>query len=444
MKIFNSQSKQIEEFISLKEKQIRIYVCGPTVYDDAHIGHARSSVFFDFFYRFLKELNYDVLMMKNYTDIDDKIIKKHLETKEPLDKITQKYILSYKEDMEKLNVLEVIHPLATENISSMEKMILNLINKGYAYKTEDGIYLKNNDFSLFNIHNNGDFSRLENSTKLNSSDFVLWKFDEKYNYSSPLGKGRPGWHIECSAMIKEHLAYKDEDYQIDIHGGGKDLMFPHHENEAKQTLLDSGQQLSKYWMHHGFVNINNEKMAKSLNNFIKLKELLKSFHGEVIRFYLLFHHYRSDINFSIPDLNVFKKRLDNLYSIKLRLSNIEEIEDLHFKNGLINILNNDLNVSEALVYIETSLKNKNKGQQVYIFNLISKIFGILLDNENYFKYGISKEEQERIEFLLEERLEAKENRNFDLSDQIRGDLEKESIFVMDLPFNKFYYEKRIT
>lgn len=443
MKIYNSQSKQLEEFISLKEKQLRIYVCGPTVYSDSHIGHARSSIFFDFVYRYFKENEYNVILMKNYTDIDDKIIKKHLETKEPLDIITKRYIQSYEEDMKKLNVLESINPLATDNISSMEKMILNLLNKGFAYKTEDGIYLKNTDFSFFNIHNNGDFSRLENSTKLNSSDFVLWKFDEKYNYPSPLGKGRPGWHIECSAMIKEHLAYKDEEYQIDIHGGGKDLIFPHHENEAKQTYLDSGQKLSKYWLHHGFVNINNEKISKSLNNFITLKELLKSFHGEVVRFYLLFHHYRNDINFSIPDLNVFKKRLDNLYSIKLKLSNVEEIENINFKNKLLDILSNDFNVSEALVYIEEQLKTSNKGIQVFILNYISNLFGILLDNENYFKYGISEEDKERIENLLEERLIAKQNRNFALSDQIRNNLEKENIFVMDLPFNKFYYEKRI-
>ena len=290
--IYDSVKKEKVEFVSIKENIAKIYVCGPTVYDDSHLGHARSAIAFDLLHRVLKANNYEVIMTKNFTDIDDKIIKKMNETSRTLEDITTQYINAYKADMQALNILNnTIEPKATENLDAMKEMIENLLSKDIAYKTDDSVYFdvsKDKNYgSLSNqASDENSQARVEiNNQKRNSSDFALWKFEKAsdVSFASNFGAGRPGWHIECSAMIEKHLAYKDEPFQIDIHCGGADLLFPHHENEASQTRCASGQNLAKYWMHNGFVNIDGEKMSKSLGNSFFLKDVLKSYSGEVIK-----------------------------------------------------------------------------------------------------------------------------------------------------------------
>lgn len=332
--IYDSVKKQKVPFEAIKDKQVKVYVCGPTVYDDSHLGHARSAIAFDLLHRVLKANNYDVIMTKNFTDIDDKIIKKMYETKRTLEDITSEYINAYKNDMEILNILpNSLEPKATQNLQIMIDMIEDLMAKDIAYKISDGIY-----FDVSKDSNYGELSkrasdensqaRVEtNSEKRTPSDFALWKFEKENDvaYEAPFGKGRPGWHIECSAMINKHLAYKDEPFQIDIHGGGADLLFPHHENEAAQTRCSTKTNLAKYWMHNGFVTIDGEKMSKSLGNSFFLKDILKSYSGEVVRFYLLTAQYRTNFNFNEEDLVSSKKRLDKFYRLKKEFMDLVQV-----------------------------------------------------------------------------------------------------------------------
>jgi len=326
--IYNSKTKQKENFIPLEENKAKIYVCGPTVYDDAHLGHARSSIAFDLLRRTLLALGYDVTFVKNYTDIDDKILKKMGQSGKSLKEITTHYIKRYEEDMSALNILDPdIKPKATESVESIINFIEHLIEKDFAYKLSDGIYFDTtkdkNYLSISHTYIDDARARVEsNQEKRDSKDFALWKFskDDEISYPAPFGEGRPGWHIECSCMIKEHLAYKDKEFQIDIHGGGADLLFPHHENEAAQSRCESGVELAKYWMHNGFVQIDNQKMSKSLGNSFFLKDALKVYDGEVLRFYLLSTHYRANFNFNEEDLKASKKRLDKLYRLKKKIA----------------------------------------------------------------------------------------------------------------------------
>lgn len=258
--LFDSVKKEKVVFQPIKDNDVKVYVCGPTVYDDAHLGHARSAIAFDLLHRVLKANNYNVTMTKNFTDIDDKIIKKMNETNNSLEEITNHYINSYKKDMNSLNILEnTLEPKATQNLDVMIDMINNLQTKDIAYNTSDGVYFdtsKDENYGTISHRASDENSqaRVEvNDEKRNQKDFALWKFQKEPNevaYEAPFGKGRPGWHIECSAMIDKHLAYKNSEYAIDIHGGGADLLFPHHENEAAQTRCSSNQHLAKYWMHN--------------------------------------------------------------------------------------------------------------------------------------------------------------------------------------------------
>ena len=362
--IYDSVKKEKVEFNSIIPNVAKIYVCGPTVYDDSHLGHARSAIAFDLLHRVLKANDYEVIMTKNFTDIDDKIIKKMNDSNKSLEEITTTYINTYKADMKALNILDnTIEPKATENLESMKEMISNLISKDIAYKTSDSVYFdtsKDNSYGTLShkINDENSQARVEvNVEKRNPSDFALWKFAKTndVSFEAPFGLGRPGWHIECSAMIEKHLAYKDSEFQIDIHGGGADLLFPHHENEAAQTRCSSGQNLAKYWMHNGFVNIDGEKMSKSLGNSFFLKDVLKSYSGEVIRFYLMSAHYRANFNFNEEDLIASKKRLDKLYRVKKRVYALEsDISNVNkkFKDDILNALNDDMNTSIALSLID--------------------------------------------------------------------------------------------
>ncbi|AXX93397.1 cysteine--tRNA ligase [Malaciobacter molluscorum LMG 25693] len=462
--LFDSVKKEKIPFEPIKDNDVKIYVCGPTVYDDAHLGHARSAIAFDLLHRVLTANNYNVTMTKNFTDIDDKIIKKMNETNQSLEDITNYYITSYKNDMNKLNILEnTLEPKATQNLDVMINMIENLKSKDIAYIISDGVYFDTSKDSKYGdiSHRASDENsqaRIEsNSEKRNPKDFALWKFQKEDNevaYDASFGKGRPGWHIECSAMIDKHLAYKDSEYAIDIHGGGADLLFPHHENEAAQTRCSSNQHLAKYWIHNGFVNINGEKMSKSLGNSFFLKDVLKSYSGEVIRFYLLSAHYRANFNFNEEDLISSKRRLDKIYRVKKRVYGIgKSTVNKSFKEELLNALNDDLNTSIALALIDDMInkanevltsepKNKNlKKELVANLEFIQDVLGIATkDAYKYFQFGISDEQIKEIEKLIEQRVEAKKNKDFEKADLIREELSNKKISIMDTP-NGVVWEK---
>ncbi len=453
LEFYDSSKKQKILFVSQEKQKVKMYVCGPTVYDDAHLGHARSSIVFDIVHRVLKENSYEVFIAKNFTDIDDKIIKKMNDEKKSLEEITNYYIQSYKSDMQKLNILaHSLEPKATDNIKAMKDLISNLLKKDCAYILDDAVYFDTSkDEKYGNISNrisdeNSQARIKQNINKRNAKDFALWKFKEnELSFEASFGDGRPGWHCECSAMIDEHISNHDFKYALDIHAGGADLLFPHHENEASQTRLAYNQELAAYWMHNGFVNINGEKMSKSLGNSFFLKDALKQYSGEVIRFYMLSTHYRSDFSFSSLDLQSSKKRLDKLYRLKKRAYGQKQSHvSKEFKNSILKAMNDDMNTSIALSLVDEYVANcndkldkepKNKAlKQELLANIdfLSDILGIAYqDSFEYFQFGISKEECNNINILIKQRNEAKKEKNFALSDKIRDELAKNKIAIMD-------------
>ncbi len=461
---YDSVKKTKELFVPLNETCVKVYVCGPTVYDDSHLGHARSAVAFDLLHRVLKANGYNVIMTKNFTDIDDKIIQKMTQTGKTLEELTSFYINEYKKDMQHLNVLPNTHePKATKNLDAMKNMIETLLHKDIAYIIEDGVYFDTSKDAFYGTlsHRNDEEqtqSRVEENTqKRNQKDFALWKIkkDETIGFEAPFGKGRPGWHIECSAMIHQHLAHNDSsEYEIDIHGGGADLLFPHHENEAAQTRCATGKNLAKYWIHNGFVNVNGEKMSKSLGNSFFLKDILKEYSGEVIRFYLLTAHYRNDFNFNEEDLIASKKRLDKLYRVKKRVYGMEKsVLNKTFQTKVLEALNDDLNSAKAIALVDEMIsnanelldkepKNKNfKKELVANIEFINDILGIgLEDAYKYFQFGMSQETIEKIETLIAARNEAKQQKEFQKADVIREELSQMGISLMDTP-NKTVWEK---
>ena len=454
MRIFDTSKREKVEFSPIKDGEVSIYLCGPTVYDDAHLGHAKSAVSFDLLRRVLKTLGYKVKFARNYTDIDDKILNKMAQTGQNLEEITNKYIAHYESDMSALNVLDPdFKPKATQCLEAIISYIKVLMDRGVAYKTSDGIYFDTSKdsgyFSISGKDNNTDLiARVASfGEKRDEKDFVLWKFDEKW-YESPFGKGRPGWHTECVAMIREFLSDKENDkFEIDIHAGGIDLLFPHHENEASQCRCAYHKNLSKYWMHNGFIKVNNEKMSKSLNNSFFVKDALKNVHGEVLRYYLLTSHYRAHFNYSNDDLAASKKRLDKIYRLKKRVDGVQAgMANENFKSELLEALSDDLNASKALASVDEFVKTANerldnnpkdkayKAEVVANLELIGEILGIAITNYvEYFQFGVSDEQKEHIQKLLDERAVAKKERNFARADEIRDELAKMNISIMDTP-----------
>lgn len=455
-KLFDSVKKQKLPFIPLKEGEVRIYVCGPTVYDNAHLGHARSSIAFDLLRRVFLALGYKVTFAKNFTDIDDKIIKKCQEENKSLEEVTSFYIQSYLKDMEEIGVLRAdLEPKATQNLKEMQKMIASLLDSHHAYVTSSGdIYLDSTTDSLYGSlsHRGEDLETKSRITleedKKNDRDFVLWKSykgEGDIGYESPFGKGRPGWHIECSAMIEEHLAYTDQDYAIDIHAGGADLLFPHHENEASQTRCATHRELAKYWLHNGFVTINGEKMSKSLGNSFFLKDVLQHYHGEIIRNYLLSTHYRANFDFSEEDLLSSKKRLDKLYRLKKRLDPVPSSQaGSEFSQALLCALSDDLNISQALSLIDEMIRQSNESLNYHPkdkelkalisanLELISCLLGIgTMEAKEYFQLGVSEEQKAYIQSQIIKRTKAKNDKNYELADWIRKDLEEKGIALLD-------------
>ena len=453
MRIFDSVKKTKLKFEPIEDGKAKIYVCGPTVYDDSHLGHAKSAVSFDLLRRVLKELKFDVKFVKNFTDIDDKILKKMDETGESLEAITVKYIKSYKDDMNALNVLEAdIEPKATECLDAIIDYISNLKDSGVAYEISgDGIYFdtaKDSEYLSLSGKSKTDenIARVEfNENKRNEEDFALWKFDEKW-YESPFGRGRPGWHTECVAMIKKYLS-SEGNYEIDIHAGGIDLLFPHHENEAAQCRCGERKNLAKYWMHNGFVKVNDEKMSKSLGNSFFVKDALKRNLGEVLRFYLLSSHYRAHFNYSDEDLAASKKRLDKIYRLKKRVMDSGSgSENTKFREEFLEAMSDDLNTSKALAAIDEFVKianekidanPKDKSLKAEIsanLKLIARTLGILqIDVYEYFQFGVSEDDKKKIENLINERNEAKKLRDYARADAIREELLAMKIAVMDTP-----------
>jgi cysteinyl-tRNA synthetase len=463
MFIFDSVKREKLQFSSIKEGKVKLYICGPTVYDNAHLGHGRSGVVFDLLRRVLEANGYSVEFAKNFTDIDDKIIKKMAEEKLTLKEVTERYTASYLADMEALNVKRAdLEPKATEYIDSMVEMIEDLIRKDIAYGVSGGdLYFDTskdkNYLSVSQKFQGSDevVSRLENveGEKRNSSDFVLWKANgDEVSFQTSIGRGRPGWHIECSAMIEKSLAYRDSEYSIDIHGGGADLLFPHHENEASQSRCSTGRELAKYWIHNGFVKIAGEKMSKSLGNSFFIRDALNHYSGELLRYYLLSTHYRQDFNFSEEELLNSKKRLDKLYRLKKRVYGSKGGEaDKEFKEKLLSALNDDMNLSVAHSVIDEMVnsynerldKKEKKAKKSLIGNIeyISEVLGFgSSDPFEYFQFGVNSETVQKIEQLLLVRNEAKKSRNFEEADRVRSEIEALGVQIMDTP-NGTVWEK---
>ena len=459
MHIYDSVQKTKVLFEPIKKGEASIYVCGPTVYDDAHLGHARSSLAFDLLSRTLKAQGYKVTMGKNFTDIDDKIIKKVEETGKPMQEITEFYIDRYLEEMAALGIQRAdIEPKATESMHAIESMIQKLLEKDTAYVISTGdVYFDTSkdahygDISHRVTDDEESQSRVEHtSEKRNPKDFALWKACKGADdicFDTAFSSGRPGWHIECSAMIEKHFAkeHGNDEYSIDIHGGGADLLFPHHENEAAQSRCATGHELSKYWMHNGFVQIDGEKMSKSLGNSFFLKDALKVYDGEVLRYYLNSVHYRNDFNFNEVDLQTAKKRLDKLYRLKKRVSPGKgSAVNKDFKKSLLDAMGDDLNISTALAVIDEMIATtndnfdkeaKNKALKKETLSNIEFIDTLLgfggQEPFTYFQIGISEEEKEKIETLISQRNEAKKEKNFERSDAIRDELTAMGISIMD-------------
>jgi len=364
--------------------------------------------------------------------------------------------------MEALNVIRAdIEPKATETLEEMFELIDKLIKKGYTYTLEnDDIYFdtsKDPEYcKLSNKCQDDEIHRIKTEGKKNPRDFALWKACKGENdvcFDSPFGKGRPGWHLECSAMIKKHIAYTDTKYQIDIHGGGADLFFPHHENEEAQTRCAYNQHLAKYWIHNGFVTINGEKMSKSLGNSFFVKDALKHYSGEVLRFYLMSTHYRAPLNFSEEDLITSKKRLDKLYRLKKRVYGInKKQQDKNFEENLLNAMRDDLNISKALAIVDEFINKANenldkipnktlKQQIVSNIEFIDKLLGVGgRDAYEYFQSGIDEKTKKKINELIEKRTKAKKEKNYELADKIRDELKNMGIQIQDTP-NGTVWEK---
>ena len=462
MFIYDSVQKTKREFIPLSKEQVTLYVCGPTVYDDAHLGHAKSALVFDLLRRVLEANGHNVIYARNITDIDDKIIKKAAEQGVGITDITDKFTEAYHTDMSALGIERpTLEPKATESLEAMFELIQKLIDNDHAYQIENGdVYFDTQSDQKYlsisgNKQNDDDRQeRVESSSfKKHPADFALWKSvnDESLTFASPFGAGRPGWHTECSAMIEKHLA-SDDKFAIDIHGGGADLLFPHHENEAAQTRCSSNHELANYWMHNGFVNIDGEKMSKSLGNSFFIKDALKVYDGEVLRFYLLSTHYRSNFNFNEQDLLASKKRLDKIYRLKKRLFGMKIADEkTEMQTKLLEALSDDLNVSLGLSIIDEMVANANetldanpkdkliKRQSTSDLAFIEKILGFGLQNPfEYFQFGLDAETKAKIDTLVAERTEAKKAKDFERSDALRDEIMSFGVSIMDTAQGTFW------
>ena len=458
MKVYNTLSRQKEEFIPLEEGKVKMYVCGPTVYNFIHIGNARPMIVFDTVRRYMEYRGYEVNFVSNFTDVDDKIIKKAMEEGVTAQEISRRYIEECKKDMAGLNVRPATaHPLATEEIDGMLEMISTLIDKGYAYPSADGtVYFRTRKFKEYGklSHKNLDDLqaghrdiKVTGEEKEDSLDFVLWKpkkEGEPY-WESPWCQGRPGWHIECSVMSRKYLGE-----EIDIHAGGEDLIFPHHENEIAQSEACNGKIFARYWLHNGFLNIDNKKMSKSLGNFFTVREISEKYDLQVLRFFMLSAHYRSPLNFSAELMEAAKNGLDRIRNGAENLKHLsrnskteqmtEEQKELWegsqgFVSKFETAMDDDFNTADGIAavfelvkYINTKVSGDSSGElleRLYQrLSLLCDILGIILEQ---------KEEilDEEIEALIAERQAARKEKNFARADEIREELLGRGIVMED-------------
>lgn len=453
MKLYNTYSQTTEDFIPIDGNKVKMYVCGPTVYDNAHLGHARCYITWDVLYRYLKFKNYDVTYCRNVTDVDDKILKKaEAEGKTP-DEIAKKYYDAFTDSMTALNNLKPdIEPFATKTLGEMIAINKQLIEKGHAYESEGDVYFRVKSFDKYGALSKQPLdsleagARVEESTiKENPMDFALWKRDEKFGYKSPWGVGRPGWHIECSAMSRKYLGNT-----IDIHAGGADLIFPHHENEIAQSECANGEQFVKYWMHNGFVTINKEKMSKSLGNFLTIDSMLATYDANTIRFFILTNHYRMPVEFADEALTSAQagvKRLYNAINEARKTVKIDENLDIstfeEYKE-FVGAMDDDLNTSKALAVLFDLATKLNKEQNSANLTLLYKLSSVL--GFNFDKIEISEEElNEKINLIANKlgmilnnmdeillvRKTAREEKNWDLADKIRIAFDEAGIVLKD-------------
>lgn len=458
MKVFNTLTKKKEEFVPLEEGKVRMYVCGPTVYNYIHIGNARPMIVFDTVRRYFEYKGYDVNYVSNFTDVDDKIIKKAIEEQVSAQEISQRYIAECKKDMAGMNVKPATkHPLATEEICGMVEMISELIEKGYAYEKNGTVYFSTRKFKDYGklSHKNLDDLRSGGRSLLVSGedekedplDFVLWKPKKEGEpfWKSPWSDGRPGWHIECSVMSRKYLGE-----QIDIHAGGEDLIFPHHENEIAQSEAANGKEFARYWMHNAFLNIDNRKMSKSLGNFRTVREISEQYDLQVLRFFMLSAHYRSPLNFSAELMEASKNGLERIINATDNLKHLiasvaaeemsaEEKEAFSKTDAYVEefekAMDDDFNTADAIAAIFDLVKYANttataESSKEYLQSLLDRIvklgdvLGLILDK---------KEEllDADIEKLIEERQAARKAKDFARADAIRDELLEKGIILKD-------------
>ena len=453
MKIYNSYTNELEEFKPIKPNNLSIYVCGPTVYNYIHIGNARPIILFDVLARYFKSLGYKINFVQNFTDIDDKIINISNELNIKFNELSEKYIKAFLEDISNLNILEdVKRPKVSENMPEIIEMIQNLIDEGYAYESMGDVFFEVSKYSEYGKLSNQKIQDLEigarveeNTNKKNPIDFALWKKmkeGEPY-WDSPWSKGRPGWHIECSVMSKKYLGNN-----FDIHGGGIDLLFPHHENEIAQSRCSchGENKFANYWMHNGFLEINGEKMSKSLGNYKLLRDILEKYDGSIFRLFMLSTHYRKPINFTLEGLDAAKRTISSIYDTLERYAKLEKDSNsniearnaiIEFEEKFKDAIEDDLNTPLAIAAIHEFIKKINKLITIDSFKEIDdvvekikyyleEVLGVKMKtNEN------NKLEEKLIELLNNIREDARKNRNFELSDLIRDELAKLGIKSID-------------
>ncbi|MBS3071192.1 cysteine--tRNA ligase [Candidatus Pacearchaeota archaeon] len=430
LKLYNTLTRKKGIFKPVKKNQVKIYVCGPTVNDVPHLGHARMQIIFDVLRRYLKFLKYDVKFVSNITDIEDKIINKAKELNEDINKLTERNLKSHLEDYEKIGISKPdFQPKATEYVNDMIALIKKLESKGYTYIIKnDGVYYNISKFKGYGKLSHQDIKKLksglrvkEKEGKKNKEDFVLWKFSKpgEPKWESPWGEGRPGWHIECSAMSEKILGLP-----LDIHGGGQDLIFPHHEDEIAQSEVGYGKKFANYWIHNGMVNVDKIKMSKSLGNFKTIRDILKDYSGETIRYFVISTQYRKPIDFS-------KKALDNSENSYQRLKNIiSEIRDDKKLNKKYlaefeNAMNDDLNTAKALQVLWNLVRDKKAEGKIATTKKIDEVFGLnLLKKE---KIEIPNE----IMKLVDEREIARKNSDWKKSDELRKKINNLGYFIED-------------
>ncbi|MCQ1530965.1 cysteine--tRNA ligase [Lutispora saccharofermentans] len=456
MKIFNTMSRKKEDFVPMVPGEVKMYSCGPTVYNYFHIGNARPFIIFDILRRYLEYRGYKVTFVQNFTDVDDKIIKRAKEEGITEKEVADKYIQEYFKDAQGLGIRKADHhPRVTELIPDIINVVKRIEDNGFAYEVDGDVYFDTVKFNEYGKLSKQNLEELEagarvdvGEVKRNPMDFALWKSQKPGEpaWESPWGLGRPGWHIECSAMAMKFLGET-----IDIHSGGQDLIFPHHENEVAQSEAATGKPFSRYWMHNGFININNEKMSKSLNNFFTVRDISEMYDLEVVRLFMISSHYRSPINFSKDLLDSIKSSLERLYIAKSNLmhllknakDNPESQEDkdleaklLTHKESFIAAMDDDLNTADAVSAIFDLVRDVNsninedssKDLVKFAFDLYMELAGVL---------GILNKKEEslddEIEKLIEERQQARKDKNWALADKIRDDLKDKGIILEDTP-----------